>query len=273
VATTTVAVPPALATGSSAAFWNPAQDLLPGRSTAALEIIQAPNEIGVAGLLSAVHIGIASMGHIGLLYGRMQVTDLVRTTASPEPQPGSVPYYTHAFALTWTRPLAATAVGLTLGFHQNHFDLDERHRWTFDAGLQHSFGDVLRVAAATHLLSPEGGPAGRDVYAGLGYRVWHGDSGQDGGRTQLELRYGMTVARGFEADHMLGVGLDIGAVFGFDLMLGREGGYADAGWRPAGAIRLHVGRYKVTVARDAGNAGAREGIGSAFRVGLEAQLN
>lgn len=268
VAATTVPTPPALATGGPSAFWNPAQPLGNARLVAGLDVIQAPTEVGASGLLAAVHVRVPSLGHLGLLYGRMQMNDLVRTTVSPDPQPGSVAFYAHTVGLTWARRLAGTNLGATFAFHENRLDLQQSRRLTFDVGVARQLGASIRVAAATHFLSPENEPAARDVYGAVGLRLFRGELWEGAGVGTFELRYGVSLAHGFPADHLVGLGFELGTVFGADLQVAHEGGYAAPGWRPVGGLRLAVGQYRVTVARDAGV----NDIDSAFRVGLEVQL-
>lgn len=269
LAATTVPLPPALAAGSAAAFWNPAQYLHQGRARAGLEVVQAPSEVGASGFLAALHVVAWRAGHLGLLYGRMQIDGLVRTTTSPEPQAGAIPHDTHTLGITWTRLLAGTAVGATLAYHRNRLDQDASQRWTLDLGVQRRLGDVARLGAATHFLAPRGAAASRDVYGAAGLRLWHGELWPGSGAARVELRYGVTLARGFTPDHQAGLGFDLADAFGADLLVAREGGYGGVGWRPAGGIHITVGRYRLTVARDVGV----NDIGSAFRVGLEARID
>jgi hypothetical protein len=268
LAAVTVPLPLALAGGSPAAFWNPAQQLGPGRAHGGLELVQAPSEVGASGMLAAGHLSLGPLGHAGLWYGRMRIDDLVRTTDSPDPA-GGIAHDTHALGLTWTRPVAGVTLGATAAHHQNRLGQDESHRWTLDVGVQHRLGEVLRLAAATHFLSPAKSPAARDVYGAAGLRVWAGELWPGSRRAWLELRYGVAVAHGFPVDHQAGLGFDLANAFGADLLLVREGGYGGTGWRPAAGIRITVGRYRVTVARDAGV----NDIGSAFRIGLEARID
>jgi hypothetical protein len=215
-----------------------------------------------------MHVSLGPIGHAGLVYGRMQIADLMRTSDSPDPLPGGIPHETRAMGLTWTRALSGLAVGATVAFHQNRLDQDRSERWTFDLGVQRRFGDVLRVAAATHFLSPRGPAAARDVYGALGLRLWRGELWRGSRPARIELRYGVALARGFAADHQTGLGFDLADVFGADVLVVREGGYSAPSWRPAAGVRITVGRYRVTVSRDAGV----NDIGSAFRVGLEARI-
>ena len=268
LAATTVPLPPALAVGSPSAFWNPAQPLGRGRAHGGVEFVQAPAEVGASGVLAAMHVSLGRIGHAGLVYGRMRIDDLVRTLDSPDALPGSIPHDTHSLGLTWTRAVVGATVGMTVGYHVDRLDQSESHRWTLDVGIQHQVGQALRLAAATHFLAP-GPAASRDVYGALGLRIWRGDLWARSGEARLELRYGVAVAHGFAADHHAGLGFDLSDAFGADVLVVREGGYGGTGWRPAAGLRLTVGRYRVTVARDAG----AHDIGSAFRIGLEARID
>jgi hypothetical protein len=81
-------------------------------------------------------------------------------------------------------------------------------------------------------------------------------------------RYGVTVGHPGGADQQLGAGLDVGAPLSFDIVLAREASYGSAAWRGAAGVRVAIGRYRLTFARDGGVSD----LGSAFRVGLEASL-
>src|SRR2546421_9874941 len=81
-------------------------------------------------------------------------------------------------------------------------------------------------------------------------------------------RYGIATAHGFAADHQFGAGFELGPQFGCDLVVAREGSYAQAGWRMVIGVRVGVGRYRVSFARDFGV----NDIGAAYRVGLEGRV-
>ena len=233
--------------------------------TGGLDIIQAPSDVAASGFVGALHVRAGVLGHIGLLYGRMQMADLVRTTTSPEPT-GGIPYYTHVVGVNWTKRMNGTILGATIGAQRHHLDQSETSGWTIDMGARHTIGEVLRLAAATHLLSSNGTWGMGDVYGAVGLRVWRDTPRQGSERRPavMELRYGFALLPGYAADHMLGAGLDVN-VLGIDFMVAREGGFTEEGWRPVGGIRVDLGMYRLTIARDAGLGD----IGSAYRVGLE----
>jgi hypothetical protein len=274
VAATTLPLPPALATGPGAVLWNPAQRDDSARTQAALEAVQTPSAIGASGVLAALRVRAGAVGEVGLVYGRVGLTDLARTTDTPDPVGSAIPVYTYAIGVTWAPRVAlgsgATTVGATLAFHETRLDTDQADRWTIDVGVNHTLGDdLLRVAAATHFVSSlsAASPA-QDVYAGVEYRVWRGVLWGD--RAALRGRYGVAFGHGHDADHHVGLGAEFGngGTLALDAGVVREGGYGVAAWRAVGGIRLRVGKYRVTLARDAGV----NDLGSAYRVGVEARV-
>src|SRR6267142_1073225 len=214
VAATTLPVPPALTLGPAAVMWNPAQTQDSARLQLALEAIQTPAAVDATGLIAAVRIPAGSIGQLGLLYGRVGLSDIAQTVDSPDPTGSVVPVYTFAIGATWSRLVGATSVGATLAFHETRLDLVRADRWTIDVGG----------------------------------------------------RYGVSFAHGFGADHQFGVGAEVAKTVALDLMLAREGGYSDgAHWRPVAGLRLVIGKYRVTLARDTGV----NNLGSTYRVGVE----
>jgi len=268
VAGTTLATPPALALGPAAAIWNPAQTEDSARLLLAVEAIQTPAAVDATGLISTVRFPAGSLGQFGLLFGRVGLSDITQTIDSPDPTGSAVPVYTFAFGATWSRLLAGTSVGATVAFHETRLDVARADRWTIDVGASRAFGgDRLRLAAATHFFSSlkTNDPA-QDVYAGIEGRVWSGTMGRGNNRVVVRGRYGMSFAHGFAADHQFGLGADFAKTLGLDLMVVREGSYSNAvNWRPAGALRIAIGKYRVTLARDGGVSD----LGSSYRVGVE----
>ena len=270
VAATTLAVPPALATGPAATFWNPAQTEDSSRAQIGIEAIQTPAAIGASGMLGAVRVPLRSLGggYIGLVYGRVGLSDLTRTTDSPDPDGSSVPFYTFALGATWARTISATSVGATLAFHETRLDASRADHWTIDVGASRNlFGDRFRVAAATHFFSSlSATDPSQDIYAGVEANLWEGPLW--GGRATLRGRYGLAFAHGFNADHQLGLGAELARTVALDVAVVREGSYSEAGWRPVAGLRVAIGKYRITLARDAGV----NDVGSAYRVGVDARF-
>lgn len=269
LAATTLPVPPALARGAAAVLWNPAQGAGESRLVAALELVHTPAALDGSGVLAAARWRVPRVGAVGLLYGRMQLGGLVRTSDSPAPDPGTIPYYSALVGVTWARSLARTELGGVLAYHDTRLDRAYGHRWTLDLGMRHHLTDGLRIAVATHFFSGlRADSPTQDVYAAGEYRFWRGPLWRGSGTAAVWGRYGMAFGHGFGADQFAGAGLELRDVLELDLLVTREGGYGEAGWRPAGGVRLGIGRYRLTFAGD----GGANGLGSSYRVGLEAQI-
>jgi len=269
VAATTLPLPPALGTGGAAAFWNPAQPAIAERASLALEVIQTAPTVGASGVLASVRLRVRPLGQVGLVYGRMGIGDLVRTSLSPDPDPGTIPYYTQTLGATWGMALGGggTALGATLAYQDTRLDAAQSSRWTLDVGARRSFSDAVTLAAATHFFSRFAtGDAAQELYGGLEVRVWHGPLW--GSRAALRGRYGIATAHGFSTDHQFGAGFELGPQFGCDLVVEREGSYGQPGWRAVTGVRVGVGRYRVSFARDFGV----NDVGAAYRVGLEGRV-
>lgn len=266
LAAVTLPTPPVLATGAAASFWNPAQ---PAAEAARLgvDLIQTPQAVGATGVIAGLQFPLRSVGTLGFLYARMGVGDLVRTSDSPDPNGESIPYYSQSASFIWSRSIGHTTVGAGLTYHDTRFDGVRLNRWTLDAGLVQHVGGRLRLAAATRGFQRLGPDPAQDVYAGLQYRFWRGTLWGTTPGT-LVARYGLTFGHPGGADQQFGAGLDIGAPVSLDVVLAREASYGNAAWRGAAGVRVAVGRYRLSFARDGGVSD----LGSAFRVGLETRL-
>ena len=115
LAGTTLAVPQALATGGASAVWNPAQAPPIGRASISLEFIQTPAPVGAAGVLAVGRIRVRPLGEVGIVYGNMQISDLLRTTFTPMQDSGSIPYYAQFVSAHWTLTRGGTTLGATFG--------------------------------------------------------------------------------------------------------------------------------------------------------------
>src|SRR5437762_3141767 len=177
VAATTLPLPPALSTSGAAAFWNPAQPAIPARASLAFGGIETAPTVGASGVIATARVRVRPLGHVGLVYGRMGIGDLVRTSLSPDPDPGTIPYYTQTLGATWSSALGGggTALGATLAYQQTQLDAEQSNRWTLDVGARRSFSDAVTLAAATHFFSRFAtGDAAQELYGGVEVRVWHG---------------------------------------------------------------------------------------------------
>src|SRR5438874_10783660 len=123
VATTTLPTPAALATGAAAAFWNPAQvpDSAPPKLQLAFEAIQTPSAVDATGMIATIRASVGRVGQVGLLYGRVGLSNLTETIDSPDPT-GTIPVYTFVFGATWSRRIAGTNLGATIASHEMRLD-------------------------------------------------------------------------------------------------------------------------------------------------------
>ncbi|HUC40052.1 MAG TPA: hypothetical protein VMR92_04400, partial [Gemmatimonadales bacterium] len=217
VAGTTLATPPALALGPAAAIWNPAQTEDSARAEVAVEAIQTPSSVDATGLIATVRARAGKIGQLGLLYGRVGLSDITQTVDSPDPTGSVVPVYTFAVGGTWSRLIGSTSVGATLAFHETRLDVSQVNRWTMDIGAGHAFGgDRLRVAAATHFFSSlKANDPAQDVYAGIEARLWSGAMAKNS--VVVRGRYGISFAHGFTADQQFGAGAEFAKTVAFDL--------------------------------------------------------
>jgi len=111
LAAVTLPFPPSLAPGAAASFWSPAQADPHGEI--GLDLLQTPAVVGATGLIGAIRIPFHHVGSLGLIYARMGVGNLVRTTDSPDPDGESIPFYTQSGGVTWSDVVAHTHVGAT----------------------------------------------------------------------------------------------------------------------------------------------------------------
>ena len=265
LAAVTVPLPPSLATGAAAAFWTPVQEDDHGQL--GLDLLQTPAVVGATGLIGAVRVPVRHFWAVGLVYARMGLGDLVRTTDSPDPVGEAIPFYTQSGGFTWSNTYGRTGVGASVTYFDTRFDGARAERWSLDLGVMQAIGDRARIALSTRGLTRLANDPAQDVDVGAEYRLWRGILwGTTSGR--LVGRYGIGFGHPGGIDHELGAGLDIGAPVTLDVLLTREASYGNAAWRGAAGLRVSVGRYRVSFARDGGVSD----LGSTFRVGLEASF-
>src|SRR6266513_3804245 len=139
LAGTTLATPPALATGPAAALWNPAQTEDGARLQLGIEAIQTPSAVDATGVIATVRVPAGALGQVGVLFGRVGLSDISQTIDSPDPTGGVISVYTFAAGVTWSRLVARTSVGATLAFHETRLDKAQADRMTMDVGASRTF--------------------------------------------------------------------------------------------------------------------------------------
>jgi hypothetical protein len=270
VAATTLPTPPALALGPSAALWNPAQTEDGARLQLGIDAIQTPSAVDATGMIATMRVPAGSLGQIGVLYGRVGLSDISQTVDSPDPTGAVVPVYTFFIGSTWSRLFGKTSLGATAAFHETRLDDSRVDRWTFDLGASQPLaGDRLRIAAATHFFSSlKANDPSQDVFAAIEGRVWSGAFSGD--RVVVRGRYGISFAHGFAADHQFGAGAEFAKTVVLDLMLAHEGSYGqrNSSWRPVAGVKVTIGKYRISLSRDTGV----NDLGSAYRVGVDARF-
>jgi hypothetical protein len=266
VAAATLPLPPALTTGATASFWNPAQSL-GATGQVGLDLIQGADAVGASGVMAGVRLRVKRVGSLGLVYGRMGLSDLVRTSDSPDPTGASIPFYDQALKMVWSATLHGFTAGAGLVYHETRFDGATIDRWGLELGLVQQVGSRLRLAASAPGLRRVGSDPAQDLHAGVEFLVWRGALWQ-GAPGAVRMRYGLSGGHPGAIDHQFGAGLEVGQVVSVDAELAREGTYGNPVWRPVAGLQVAVGRYRVMFARDGGVSD----VGAAYRVGLQVRL-
>lgn len=255
--------PAALEAGATAAFWNPAG--IPRQGLAAgLQLVEAPEVVGVSGILAGVTFQASPRLYATVLLGRTDIGDLPRTTTSATTDLGSIPFYEQHVGLGGALDAGNLQIGVLLRGHDARFDALRENGMTVDAGVRLAVGSRLALAAATHFF-----PLNlteqelTDYYGGLEYlvravQVWRMPS-------RIFLRYGASYRSGSGAEHGFGTGIALQDRLRVDAHYVREVGYGSAAWRPSLGVGLRVGRYAITAAR----AFSLNQVGATYRVGLD----
>src|SRR3989454_11020241 len=213
-AATTLAQPPALATGGAAGFWNPAQRETGERAALGLEAVNTPSTVGLAGVLFTARARVSPVGRVGLVYGKMSVSDLVATSLSPDPDGGTIPFYTQTVGAGWSAARGASALGATFAYRTTKLDYEHSNRWTLDVGVRYGVTGALTVALATRSYSRfAASDAAQDLSAGIDYRVWRGPLWRGRATATGPGRYGRTVSSGGHPEHPIGAGVALGGPF------------------------------------------------------------
>lgn len=261
-----LAGPAALEVGATAAFWNPAAAQSDVRLRAGIQVLETPDVLSISGLLGGVSYRLSPAFTAEALVGHMGVSDLIRTTTSPASEPGGIPYYEQMLAVGAALHRGVLSAGALLAGHDARVDADRSAGVTVDAGARLVLPRLV-LAAATHFF-PLNGTDRRvtDYYAGAEFRLatprlWGAPAG-------ILLRYGLSTGERTGPEHGGGLGLSLADRFRLDVSLVRERGYADAAWRPTVGVQFRAGRYSIAAARATG----MNGIGAAYRVGLDVDL-
>ncbi len=270
VAAGTLAVPAALASGGSAALWTPAVVLAGPDPTIRLgvETIHAPSESGVAGTVASAALRTRHAWTLSAVYGRVSLSDLVRTGTSPEIV-GDIPAYAQALSFGVARSLAARTVTLGVAVRALTTRLDQRteSHWAADVGWLWE-RPRFRLGAATHFLDPTSRPGRAAASYSLGTEYRSPEIGFWGTPGVLKLRYGASLADGEGVAHLVSGGLALAGVLEVDVGAARESAWGAATWQSRFGAAVTAGRYRVYVGRD----GGANGFGATYAFGLAATV-
>ncbi len=261
-----LAGPAALETGATAAFWNPAATASAFRLQAGAQVLQTPDEVGVSGLLGGVTYRALGTLSLGILLGRVEAVDLVRTSTSPTSDLGAIPVYEQLVGISAGLRRGPLALGAIARGHNSLFDSERDNGVTVDVGMRFALRR-LTLAGATHffpldLVSRDW----TDYYGGAAY--WLASPTLWGTPGRLILRYGVSARQKSGVEHGGGAGLELAERLRLDLRLVREQGYTEATWRPTVGVQFRVGRYSIAAARASGMGG----LGASYRIGLDVDV-
>lgn len=264
VAAAALTAPPALASGATGAFWNPAAtsaaDLQGG-----LQIVRTSDVIGLTGILAGVTKSLGRHARAGVIVGRMGVRDLVRTTSSPTSVTGSIPVYDQLVGGRANVTLGGFQAGAMIRVHDARFDVIRESGVTLDLGVRYQPTQRLLVAAATHFLPVDlSAVENTDYYAGAQYVIAQ-DVPVAGIETTVEGRYGVSYRVSGDLEHAMALGTMLAGVVRVDASIVRERAFGQAVWRPGFGVEIGIGRYVITFARTDGV----NDLGGTYRVGLD----
>jgi len=268
VAAASLASPPALQIGATSTFWNPGSPNGQRGGAAGIEIIHTSSVLGLSGLLLGGSLPLSGPVRAGLVLGRMQIRDLVRTTTSPDSEEGSIPVYEQFAGGHLAFQSSAFEAGALLAVHNARFDIESETGFTLDLGFRvHPFRR-LTIAAATHLLPITlTSESTTDYYAGAEYIVvdhWKLSSLD----ARLALQYGATYRNSGDLDHTINAGFTVNEQVHIDAALTNEAAYGQRQWRPGIALGLRFGRYTVLFSHGTGI----NDVGGTYRVGLDVEF-
>jgi len=270
VAAGTLVGPAALAADGAAPLWTPAFALT-GAGPAAqvtVEAIHAPAEAGVGGAIAALSYRPRGPWTLSAIWGRLSIGDLVRTETSPEAL-GAIAAYTEVMSLGVARTVAGGAVTVGVAARGLFGRLDDRGsaRWTADLGAIYAAGH-LRLGAATRFFDPSSASAESGASYSLGAELRTSEGTLWGAPARAAVRYGLGLAHGEQASHLLTAGVVLARLFEFDAGAAREAVAGESVWRSRVGAAVSAGRYRVYLGRD----GGVNGFDATYRFGLSAKV-
>ena len=235
--------------------------------TAGIELTQTPDVIGTAAFLAALSYRVRPSVGVTLQLARADIDDIVRTTTSATSDQGTIPIYEQLAGVGFVWRFGPAQTGLVVRAHDAQFDALRESGLTVDAGLRLVARERFTVAAATHFFPVDG--ASRDLTDYFVGADWRAATRRVFGQTaHVHLRYGATYRERTGPEHHFGLGCRFEDRLSADAALVRERGEVDAAWRPVLGLALRVGRYLIRAGRGSG----MNGIGAAYRIGLQSDV-
>ncbi len=268
VAGVSLAKPAALQTGATSSFWNPASPDGQRAGHAGVEVVHTSAILGLSGLILGASIPVHGPLRGGLVLGRMQIQDLVRTTTTPDSEEGSIPVYEQFGGAQIALATPRIQAGAMLAVHNARFDVESETGLTLDVGVRARPFRRLTLAAATHLLPLTlSNESTTDYYAAADYVVFE-KLAVSSLETTLAFQYGATLRNSGDLDHTVNVSLTVSELVYVDAAIANESAYGQRDWRPALALGLRFGRYTVEFSH---GTGINE-VGGTYRVGLDVEF-
>ncbi len=266
VAGTALATPPPLVSGATGFLWNPAAPT--PEYAVGLEVVQTATVVGLSGLSVGAQTKVGKRTQLGLVFGRMQVRDLVRTTTSPNSAVGSIPVHEQFIGGKVGIRAAWFEVATLLRFHDERFDALGSQGFTLDFGVYAEPVPVARFAAATHFLPLDFSRHHTTDFIFAGEVEPLRPNVLRDSKWRVLWRYGLTVRSAFGPDHMLSAGARYDDVLSVDFSMTRESGFEAGAWRPGVSFALRIGRYTLGAARGSGV----NDVSSTYRITMDVQL-
>jgi hypothetical protein len=264
VPATTLAGSPALETGATAMFWNPAAVLGSRGFRVGAQAIETPDVVGLGGVVLGITHPLNSRLAVGLSFGRVQIGDLVRTSTSPAAEPGDIPVYEQTGGVAVGARIGPVSLAALVRGHDARFDIFRETGLSADLGTRIEATPRLTVAGATRFLPiPAAGDAPARYYGGVEFIVL--DTPAWGAPARMVARYGLLAQSDAGLEHAIGAGVELASRIRLDLSCARENAYDDPAWRMVLALGIRAGRYDILAARGSGI----HGVGANYRVGLE----
>jgi hypothetical protein len=235
---------------------------------AGAHVVHTSEVLGLSGLLLGGSLPLPGPARVGILVGRLDIRDLVRTTTSPDAAGGSIPVYTQFVGGNVAVASGPVTAGVALQLHESRFDVDESSGFTLDVGVRIRPLSRLTVAASTHLLPIDLSEHPATEYsAGAEYAVW-ATRPADGVSARAAARYGVSYRPDGSVDHLVGVGAELAGRLMLDLGVASEAGITERVWRPSVSLGMRFGGYTVALAHGMGT----NDVGGTFRVGIDVEF-